>query len=119
MTLEIDQIPQSEDEPNSTENLIQTNKLCAVSWIHKNVKNWYLGYITHKLSDKCFSVEQEVSKNDVYWQFCDPPEELNVNMSQIIPVHPKGEWDMTNIRQTRLLLSNHTEIQKSFSEMDF
>ena len=89
-TLEIDQILQSDDEPNSTENLIQTNKLCAVSWIHKNVKNWYLGYITHKLSDKCFSVEhlERVSKNDVYWQYCDPPEELNVNMSQIILVHP-------------------------------
>ena len=56
-TLEIDQIPPSEDEPNSAENLIQTNKLCAVLWIHKNVKNWYLGYITHKLSDECFSVE--------------------------------------------------------------
>ena len=119
--LEIDQIPPPEDEPNETENLIQTNKLCAVLWIHKNVKNWYLGYITHKQSEVSFSVEhlERVSKNNVYWQYCDPPEELDVDISQIIPVHPKGEWDMTNIRQTRLLLSNHAEIQKSFTEMNF
>lgn len=112
------QTPINNDNTQSLDD-IQTNELCAVVWHHKNKLNWFIGYVTHKHSSTKISIEHlaRVGKNNRLWQYSDPPEELEVDMSQILKVKPTGHWDMTNIRKTKFILDNHFDIQNMFTDM--
>ena len=103
-------------EEEITENWISINDLCAAIWVYKGDTNWYIGYITSRLSETTYSVEhlQRTESGNLSWQYCDPPEELEVKENQLIKLKPEGEWDLENIRQTKFILKNHHEIQNEF-----
>ena len=111
------------DEPASSsisEVSVCINDLCAAIWVHQNVTNWHIGYVTCRETENSFMVEhlKRCNNNNITWQYCEPPEELEVQSGQLLLLKPIGTWDITNIRQTKFILSNHAEMQQAFDEMN-
>ena len=98
---------------------IQLNDLCATIWTNQNQTNWYIGYIIKKNQSSNFVVEylQRITQQPDKWVYCDPPEILEVEEEQIMQTKPVGSWDLTSSRQTKLVITNHNEIQEEFDSI--
>ena len=74
----------------STGKHFSINDLCAIVHCHEGEHNWFIGYITHRQSGKSYCVEylKRVNEEDIFWQYCDSPDEREVHESQIIRTVP-------------------------------
>ena len=103
------------DESNR---ILRLNQLCMTFWEDDGKPSWSIGYYISENNNGTFVIEQlqrEKRGKDLYWVHpSDESTTEDLQLSDIFPVTPTGDWEASKTGVIRFKLRNGTKIRKLF-----
>ena len=95
------------------------NALVADVWFVNGQKKWFVGYVIDVNEGLC-TIEhlERVGHGNGEWEYPVKEDICEVDATQVVSIKPVNEWDVTRVRDHKLLLKNHIDIDEAVNCME-
>ena len=111
----------SNQDTNDTTNELLTfmNALVADVWFVNGQKKWFVGYVIDVNEGIC-TIEhlERVGHGNGEWKYPVKEDICEVDATQVVSIKPVYEWDVMRVRDHKLLLKNHIDINEAVNCME-
>ena len=90
---------------------LEIGALCVTVW----QQGWFLGYITAKKDETLMvdHLERANLMSDKIWQYPKHQDCQLVALEQVLDYLPKGDWDVTQVRAMKFILTNTSNVKNA------